>query len=153
MTWALAGPPANPSPDALAAASLAHQNRATHSARLEPGQRSRSARSAAVNAVASKLGGRSTIGSTSMPTRAVGIEHGQGDGDAVGMGDRDGRQRVERGLAHAGQHGAGRGRRRRSPGRPDKSRAAGVVPEPAGGLLGRDSAPEPLRPPLFGTGR
>ena len=119
----LAGPPAKPSPDALAAASLAHQNRVIHSARLEPDQRSRSARSPGVNAVASKP--RRTLDDRFDVDADPGgrVERGERDGDSVGMRDRDGRQRSIVGLVRRGSAGAGRARRRRSPGRPDKSRA------------------------------
>ncbi len=152
-TSALAGPPASPDPDALAAASLAHQNRVTHSARLEPDQRSRRARSPGVNAAASKLG--RAIGDRFDVDAHAGrrIERGQGDGDSVGMGDRDGRQRARRGFAHPGQPGpavfVGDDRQIGWINRG----LAGVVPEPPGGLLGRDPAPKPLRPPLLGPAR
>ena len=95
-TRALAEPPARSTPDALAAASLAHRNRATHSARLGPDQRSRSDRSAGVNAAASKL--VVTIDDRFHVDARTGsrLEHGQGDGDSVGVSDREGRQRSMR---------------------------------------------------------
>src|SRR4051794_25597581 len=68
------GPPTSPRPVALATASLAHQSRATHSARAGPASASRSsqARSPWAKARRSNSGERSVIGSTSIPTRASG---------------------------------------------------------------------------------
>ena len=92
--------------------------------------------------MASNPSGRSTIVSTSIPTRAAGSACGDGDGDAVGVGDRDGGDGNLRGFASGEELGRPFGSGTMAQvGRVDRGLSC-VEPEPSGCLLGGDSAPE-----------
>ena len=91
-TWVISqpsGPAVEARPVALAAASLAHQNRVIHSVRLEADQRERRRCSAGENAVVSNPSGRSDDRLDVDSHAGGGIERGDGDGD----GRRCGRSR------------------------------------------------------------
>ena len=133
----------SPGPIALAAASLAHRNRAIHSVRLAAGtSRSRSAlfpgrecRRFEVLPAARRSTRRR------FPLARVGSATAIATATPSAVRDRDGGGRDRR-VPRARRARAGRARRRRWPGRRIDRRAACLVPEPPRGLLGGDPAPE-----------
>ena len=82
-----------------------------------------------------------------------GIKHGEGDGDTLGMCDRDRGGCGHRGFTQQGEEGTVVFILHDRQVGGINSRVAGVVPESPGCLLGRDPSPEPLRSFFLGACR
>ena len=128
----------------MMAACLAAWNLAIHSHRDVFTSDGNIASSPSVRARGSDASVRSQTSSMPIPTTCPGLASGKGDNDALGVGDRDGRQIVSLGPSQVAEPRSAGVIDDRQIGRIAR-RISSREPEATRGLFGRDPAPEPVK--------